>query len=76
MNLPVDQQAALYCLIGNCYYSMGCLDEAFRSHKKCLSTAEKAHDQTAVSAAYSNIRVIVRLKGDIDNALVYTKKST
>jgi tetratricopeptide (TPR) repeat protein len=72
-------KTAAHILIGNCYYSLSKLKEAENHYKNALKNANEVEDKEerlrGRSAAFGNIGLIYKTKGDLDKALEYHQKA-
>jgi len=66
-----SQMAALYNLIGICYFTTGKLNEALENYELCLKLARQFRDKEGEAVALGNIGLIYQVKGDLDKALEY-----
>lgn len=68
------ERMAMLLNLGNAYYSLSQFSKALENYNAILELAEKVNGKDALegkSAALGNIGLILKAKGDLDNALKY-----
>lgn len=72
-------KAAAHILVGNCYYNLSKLKEAEKHYKDALKSANDVEDKEerlrGRGAAFGNMGLIYKTKGDLDKALEYFQKA-